>query len=365
MRLSVIIPAYNEEKRLARTLQSVSEYLSRGSYDYEIIIVNDGSTDGTAELARRLAKSFPHMRLIDNSINHGKGFAVRAGMLAAAGDYRLFMDADGSTPIEEVEKFWPFFARGCPVTIGSRRVPGAFIRTEQPWNRLFLGWVLRQIVRVIVGTRIVDSQNGFKMFESRAAEEIFSRQTVSGWAFDIEILAIAHALGFSVAEIPIVWTDDSESKVDFRGMIAMFKEVVVISRNAEKGNLRRFSRFAMVGTVGYLISAILLFILPRMIGIEALSWALATEAAIINNFMFHNIWTFRDLRVRGQKSCFIKFLQFNLTSAGALVIQTVLGTVAVATFGPEYRQLILPVIVVSAVAPYNWFMYKRYIWRMG
>lgn len=363
MHLSVIIPAYNEEQRLGRTLESVRSYLARQPYEYEIIVVNDGSTDGTGQVVRRSQADSKRIRLIEYSPNRGKGFAVRTGMGEATGEYRLFMDADGSTPIEEIEKFWPRFKEGNSVVIGSRRVPGSVIRTEQPGYRLFLGWALRKAVQAIVGTRIVDSQNGFKAFTAAAADAIFPEQTVSGWAFDIEILVLARARGFAIAEVPIVWTDDRKSKVTARGMLSMLAEVVRIGRSVQRDNLERLGRFAMVGFIGYMLSAVLLALLPRAISIEAISWALATEAAIINNFMFHNVWTFRDRRINGTVSCFKKFLQFNLTSAGALIIQTTLGTAAVAIFGPEYRQAILPIVIVATVAPYNWFMYRRYIWR--
>ncbi|MFA6295443.1 MAG: dolichyl-phosphate beta-glucosyltransferase [Candidatus Paceibacterota bacterium] len=229
MYLSLIIPAYNEEKRLSKTLISVNDYLSHQSYDYEIIVIDDGSKDETVQLVSSLEKEIPYLKLlIQNDMNRGKGYAVRAGMLSAVGNYRLFMDADGSTSIDQIEKLRPFFLEGYDVVISSRRVSGAVIKAEQPWYRLFLGWIFRTIVEFIVPLGVKDSQNGFKMFSNKAAMDIFSQQTVFGWAFDVEILHLARKLNYRIKEIPVVWTDNDQSKVTFKGMFNMLREVLKV-----------------------------------------------------------------------------------------------------------------------------------------
>ena len=225
MYLSVVIPAYNEEKRIEKTLLSVHEYLSRQSYDYEIIVVSDGSKDNTVSIVSNLKSQISNLKIVDDKENHGKGWAVRQGMLEAQGDYRLFMDADNSTTVEQVEGFLPHFSGGYDVVIGSRRIAGANIAVKQPWIRDFLGGVFRLIVHTLVPLGIKDSQAGFKCFSRKATEAVFAKQTIFRWAFDVEILAIARKLGFKIKEAPIRWVNDTESKVKIGGMVKMLFEV--------------------------------------------------------------------------------------------------------------------------------------------
>lgn len=225
--LSVIVPAFNEEKRLSKTIFLINDFLSKQSYKSEIIIVNDGSKDKTVEVANNLISKFPRIRLISNKVNYGKGFAVKVGMLSATGEKRLFMDADGSTPISEVEKLLEA-GKVFDVVIGSRRVGGAEIKEDQSAFRLALGWVFRQIIETILPLGVIDSQNGFKLFSAKSAMELFSRQTIFGWAFDVQILFLARKSGYKTKEVPITWTNDKESKVTLKGMVKMLWEVVKI-----------------------------------------------------------------------------------------------------------------------------------------
>ncbi|MBI4160605.1 MAG: glycosyltransferase family 2 protein [Candidatus Yanofskybacteria bacterium] len=231
MYLSVVIPAYNEEKRIKNTLLSVYEYLSQQSYEYEIFVVNDGSKDGTAALVGNLSAQIKNLRLVDNKENHGKGWVVRQGMLESEGDYRLFMDADNSTTLDQVGSFLPYFEQGFDIVVGSRRMEGAAIAVKQPWIRDFLGGAFRFVVHTLVPLGITDSQAGFKCFSRRAVETIFPKQTIFRWAFDVEILAIARRLGFKIKEAPIKWVNDAESKVKLGGMIKMLSEVLRVRLN--------------------------------------------------------------------------------------------------------------------------------------
>jgi len=231
MRLSVIIPAYNEEKRIAKTLLAVEDYLKSQPYDYEILVVSDGSKDKTTEVVRGLEKEISNLKLIDNKENNGKGFVVKQGMLAAEGDIRLFMDADNSTAIDQVANLLPYFSQGFDVVIGSRRIKGAVIAIKQPWVRDFLGGIFRLLVRLIVPLGVKDSQAGFKAFSRKAAQVVFPKQTIFRWAFDVEILAIAKGVGFKIKEAPIVWKNDTQSHVKFGGMVKMFFEVLQIRKN--------------------------------------------------------------------------------------------------------------------------------------
>jgi dolichyl-phosphate beta-glucosyltransferase len=229
--LSVIIPAYNEEARIEKTLRDVDAYLGCQTYSYEILVVNDGSKDHTAEIVKSLQPFIKNLRLLDNLENQGKGAVVKQGMLASQGEIRLFMDADNSTTVNQVEKMLPEFNSGYEVVIGSRRVPGAIIARHQPFIRENIGRIFNLLVRLIAGLPMKDTQAGFKAFSGRASREIFSRQTIRRWAFDVEIIVIARRLGFKIKEVPITWVNDPSSRVKFSGMVKMLFEVIKIRFN--------------------------------------------------------------------------------------------------------------------------------------
>lgn len=213
MGLSVIVPAYNEARRLRETLPRLHEYLAGLGEPGEIIVVNDGSTDDTAQVVVELARSYKELRLIHRDRNRGKGASVRRGVLAAREAHVLFTDADLSAPIEETAKLRAKLAEGCQVAIGSRRLPGSDVQIRQSWLRRFAGRAFGALVRLLFLPGIRDSQCGFKAFERGAAEAIFKRQQVDGFGFDVEVLWLARRLGYRLAEVPIVWRDDPESHI--------------------------------------------------------------------------------------------------------------------------------------------------------
>ncbi len=232
MKLSVIIPAYNEERRLPRTLREINKYLSQQSYDSEIIVVNGGSTDRTPDVVREMMGEIRNLKLIEQK-GKGKGDAVKQGMLEGKGDYRLFTDADNSTSIDQIEKMWPWFEKGYDVVIGSRDIKGAVLDPPQPWwRRIILGKSFRFLTHLICGTwEILDSQCGFKMFSKKAAEDIFSKIEILGFAFDVEVLVIAKKLGYKIKEIPVYWRNDPGSKVKFKNIFEMGIDLLKIRWN--------------------------------------------------------------------------------------------------------------------------------------
>ena len=232
MYLSVIIPAYNEEKRLSKTLEEIDKYLSKQNYDYEILVVNDGSKDKTAQVIRDRVSVIQNLRLIDNKKNNGKGYVVRQGMLEAKGEYRIFTDADNSTSIDQVEKMWPYFEAGFDIVFGSRDAKGAILDLPQSPLRRFLGEVFGFLTNLIVGTwGIADSQCGFKCFTKKAAENIFPKCKINRFAFDPEFFVIAKKLGYKIKEIPVYWENDPESKVKFKWMVNMGLDLLKIRWN--------------------------------------------------------------------------------------------------------------------------------------
>jgi dolichyl-phosphate beta-glucosyltransferase len=230
--LSVIIPAYNEEKRLPKTLKEIDGYLQNQNYNYEIIVVNNGSKDKTAEVVKNLTGEIKNLKLTDNKENRGKGFAVRQGMLGAKGDYRAFTDADNSTPISELEKILPEFRKGYDVVIGSRDAEGAVLDPPQPWQRRLSGEVFKLFRKTVLNLwGIEDTQCGFKGFTKRAAEDIFPKCKIEGFSFDPEVLLIAKKLGYKIKEIGIYWKNDLESKVKLKSVINMAIDLLKIRIN--------------------------------------------------------------------------------------------------------------------------------------
>ena len=240
MYLSVIVPSYNEEKRISNTLFDIDRYLSRQQYDYEIIVVSDGSKDKTAQAVKELQPKIKNLKLIDNKENHGKGYVVRQGLLEAKGEYRLFTDADNSTPISEVEKMEPFFREGFDIIIGSRDIKGALITNPQPFYRKTLGNIFNLMVQIVVGLwGIWDTQCGFKALSAEAAKNIMTKCKIDRWAFDPEILAVGKKLGYKIKEVPVIWNNDIESKVKLRSTFKMALDLFVIRWNLIRGIYRK------------------------------------------------------------------------------------------------------------------------------
>jgi len=238
--LSVIIPAYNEEKRLPKTLREVDEYLRKQNYNSEIIVVSDGSTDRTCEIVEGLKNEIKNLKLICEKINQGKGYAVRIGMLKAKGEFRLFTDADNSTPIEQIEKMWPYFEEGYEIVIGSRDIKGAVLDPPQNLFRRFVGEVFKYLRKIIVNLwEIEDSQCGFKCFKGEAAEKIFPKCKINRFAFDPEILLVGKKLGYKIKEVPVYWKNDPNSKVRLKSMVKMLLDLLKIRWNLIKNEYQK------------------------------------------------------------------------------------------------------------------------------
>jgi dolichyl-phosphate beta-glucosyltransferase len=228
VKLSVVIPAYNEELRLPRTLEAVSGYLS-GKYDYEIMVVDDGSIDGTVEICREFFKKNPCGRVLENKQNRGKGYSVRRGMLEADGEFILFSDADMSAPIIEIEKLVRAVEGGADIAVGSRGLSGSDVRVHQPFPREAMGKCFNLLVRLAAVRGIKDTQCGFKLFRRGCAREIFKRCRVDGFSFDVEALFLGRMSGCRIEEIPVVWVNSPASRVNaLRDPFRMLRDVFLI-----------------------------------------------------------------------------------------------------------------------------------------
>ena len=229
--VSVVIPAYNEEGRIGETLKSIHSYFHGKSLTWQIIVVNDGSTDNTAEVLDTIREEITDLIVISDSPNQGKGYAVKRGVEASRGEFILFADADNSTPIEELEKFYPHLIDN-KVVIGSRYLSESNVVVRQPWHRAIIGRIGNMLIQFLLLEGVKDTQCGFKAFQHDAAIEIFSRMRMNGFGFDIEILAIARLLNFSIREVPVSWYNSPESRVrPVKDALRTFGEVIHIKLN--------------------------------------------------------------------------------------------------------------------------------------
>jgi dolichyl-phosphate beta-glucosyltransferase len=235
-RLSVVVPAYNEQDCIAETLEKILSFLAAKPFDYEIIVVDDGSTDRTSDIVTKLRASIPKMNLLKNDKNRGKGAAVRRGVLSANGDFVLFLDADFSTPIEEFDKFQPHLENGAHVVIGSRRERDSAILVRQPWYRVYMGHTFSILARVLLAPPIHDFTCGFKCLEASAAKKIFGKQSLDDWSFDAEILHIAYKKKFQIMQVPVSWENHPDSKVKIiESTIKAFWGIIKIRLNSLLG----------------------------------------------------------------------------------------------------------------------------------
>lgn len=235
----MVIPAHNEAHRLGPTLARIHRDFESRNFQYEIIVVDDASTDGTAGVARSFAAVVPECRVVSNGPQHGKGCAVREGMLAAQGEYVFFSDADLSTPLKELDMLLCALQSGCDIAFASRLFPGSSRLVRGPWIRSLLRRIFAFFVRFFL-PGIYDSQCGFKGFTREAARRVASRQVTKGFAFDVELLTIARLQGLRLREIPVTWTYIPGSRINlFTAPCAMMIEIAVIFWNRSCG---RYSR---------------------------------------------------------------------------------------------------------------------------
>lgn len=233
--MSVVIPAYNEAQRLPQSLASVRAFLAGKRYRAEVIVVDDGSTDDTAEIVKALAKGWPALRLMQGP-HRGKGGAVRAGVLAAEGDYVALADADLSMPIEEFDRFAPELLGPYDVAVGSREAPGA-VRYDEPAYRHVMGRVFNALVRWLLLPGLQDTQCGFKCLRREVAVELCQAQTISGFGFDVELLSIARHRGYTIHEVPVSWYYVAGSRVSpIRDTVRMARDVLRVRANLRRGH---------------------------------------------------------------------------------------------------------------------------------
>jgi dolichyl-phosphate beta-glucosyltransferase len=232
--ISVVIPAFNEEPRLAPAIRDLLDYLRDRAF--ELIVVDDGSRDGTASLVTSLAETHPQVRLIRLAANQGKGYAVRTGVLNCSGRLVLFADADGATPAAELRRLEQAIASGADVAVGSRALTSAEVEVRARWYRRLFGRTFHLLVRSLTVKGIRDTQCGFKVFRGPVAHDLFSRMRMSGFSFDVEVLLMAQRRGYRIAEVPVNWAHVPGSRISLlRDSLRMARDLFIIRANASRG----------------------------------------------------------------------------------------------------------------------------------
>jgi glycosyltransferase involved in cell wall biosynthesis len=234
--LSIVIPAYNESARIEQTLARVMACVERQGWDAEVMVVDDGSTDRTAEIVRGWMERTPRLHLVQNAGNRGKGYSVRNGLLQATGEVVMFTDADLSAPMEEAERLLAAIQEGADVAIGSRWMDRTRQTIHQPLYRRFFGRCFNWVTRTVMGLPYKDTQCGFKAFTRAAAQVIFRLQRIERWGFDPEILFIARKLGYTIREVPVTWGHDERSRMSYlKDGLKMLEEMAAIRGNSLAG----------------------------------------------------------------------------------------------------------------------------------
>ncbi len=233
---SIVIPAYNEAGRIPATLEAVVACIRQKGWSAEVIVVDDGSRDATAEVVRNFAATAPEIRLMQNPGNRGKGFSVRSGLLSAVGEVVMFTDADLSSPMEEAQGLFDAIAGGADIAIGSRWLETKRQTIRQPLYRQFFGRCFNGVTRLVMGLPFADTQCGFKAFTRAAAQTVFQLQTIERWGFDPEILFIALKRGYRIQEVPVSWAHDERSRVSYlKDGLKMLQEIAIVRWNALLG----------------------------------------------------------------------------------------------------------------------------------
>lgn len=229
--LAIVVPAFNEAGRIRPTLDAILQYGAGRGWRFEVLVVDDGSHDATSAVVQELARDHPPLRLIRNPVNHGKGYAVRSGVMSTDARRVLFTDADGATPIEEVERLWRALDAGAGMAIGSRALASTEVEVKARWYRRMMGRTFHMALKALVGVEFEDTQCGFKLFEGQVARALFGRSRIDGFAFDVELLMLAQHRGVPIAEVPVNWRHVPGSRINLlTDSLRMLRDVWRIRR---------------------------------------------------------------------------------------------------------------------------------------
>ncbi len=371
MRIVVVIPTYNERENTQKMIDALAvEFPKITNHSMNVLYVDGNSPDGTGELVKKNQKKYKWLHLFVEEKKEGLGKAYVKGFKYAmeklGADYVMEFDGDFQHRPDEIKKLVGKVDEGYEYIIGSRYIKDGSIPRQWGFNRKFLSVIGNLVARIgLLIPQIHDVTTGFKLTKVKGVldkvplDHLYS----NSFAYKVHVLAAVVNNGAKVTEVPITFMarTKGESKIIKNEMQETLKVIFLFQLHNPK--ILRFLKFAVVGGVGFVINFISLRIFRDIFKIEVVAWALSTELAIMSNFTFNNIWTFRTEKIEGIKKLVGKFLQFNLTSVGALIIQSVFGPIGVAIVGAKYDFLVLGFVVAFMVLPYNYFMYNKFIWK--
>ncbi len=371
--ISLIIPAFNESKRLGNSLGLLAKFINAQTNEFETIVVDDGSSDNTAEVAQNSAGQFKNFKVL--SIPHrGKGAAVNAGFKEASGDIVVFTDADFSTPITEITKLLSKINDGFDIAIGSRAVDRSLVKQHQNLLRETMGRGFNLVVQRLAVKGIQDTQCGFKAFNKAATSKIFDKQIIFGYGFDVELLYLAQKLGLKIAEVPVLWYNDRSSKVSpVKDSAITFYELLKtrFTHSKEKASFfdkflyqlyrrKTFVKFVLVGLSATFVDFFGYILLTRIFGLQPLvANPINVEGAIIWSFALNNLWTFG--RQNHQKKLFGKFIIFQFVTFGGLLLSQIQIFLFVHVL--NLPDIIAKFITLPTVAIFNYSIHKRWTFR--
>ncbi len=370
----IIMPTYKEAENISKMVPVLFEKeFPKIAADMHLLVVNDltaeGTDDGTGDIVRSQMKKYKNLHLLE-STKQGLGWAYIRGMKYAKdklnADAVMEMDADFQHPPRFVKPMVEAYLNGSDYVIGSRYIPGGSVPSEWAIHRKAISYFGNLFIRlVLLKPKLHDLTTGFRLTKVKGVLDkidLDSLMEPERFAYKVDLLYQSIKNAKNVKEVPLEFAPRTEetSKFSMKEMISTFRVAIILGIKDKQ----KFIKFGTVGFAGYLVNAFFLYIFAsRLHWPEVFAWAGSTELAIINNFTFNNIWTFKKEKITGARELFLKFIQFNGTSIGALLIQTVVGSLGVSLLGQQYRQLLLPFIIVFLVLPYNYFMYNVVIWK--
>ena len=366
----IIMPTYNEAKNIGKMMKELFtvEFPKIKKAEMHLLVVDDNSPDGTGKIVEKAMEKHKNLHLVTGE-KEGLGMAYIRGMKYAMkelnADAVMEMDSDFQHPPAFVAPMVKAYLEGADYAIGSRYIPGGSVPEEWPLFRKAVSFFGNLFIRIVLmKPKLHDLTTGFRLTKVKGVLDKIDLDNLmepQRFAYKVDLLYQSVKNAKKVVEVPLQFATRKQEKSKFatKEMIATFKVAIILGIKDKQ----RFIKFGVVGFTGYAVNAITLWLFTRQQLPGPLAWAFSTELAIINNFIFNNIWTFKSEKIQGFKKLLFKFFQFNLTSMGALIIQTTAGSVSDYFFGVQYRQLALPVIVVFMVLPYNYFMYNAVIWK--
>jgi dolichol-phosphate mannosyltransferase len=366
----IVMPTFNERENIGWMIDELvgGQFPKIKGADMHLLVVDANSPDGTADVVKEKMKKYKNVHLLQKE-KGGLGADYVAGfkyaMRELGADAVMEMDADGQHPPRFVRPMVEAYLSGADYVIGSRYIPGGSVPSEWAFFRKFVSFAGNLFIRlVLLRPDIHDLTTGFRLTKVKGVLDridLDNLMELKMFAYKVDLLYQSVKNAKKVVEVPLEFAPRTKEKSKFNAkeMISTFKVAVILGIKDKQ----RFIKFGTVGFIGYLLNAFGLWFFAKLSFPENAIWAAATELAIISNFVLNNLWTFRDELITGVRKTLVKFLQFNLTSSGAILIQVIFGSLGVSIFGASSRQILLPFIIVFFILPYNYFMYNVFIWK--